>query len=148
MQILRNLTVVSVMAVLSASVSFGEVLEHPRNLKEEARVYEKAQKRWMWSTAALVAASFVDAHSSMGKMEANGLLRSADGRFGARGMGIKMGMVGGILFSQYMIVKKNPGLAGTLGWANFGMAGVKLGVAARNYGIDKPTPTVPQYLLR
>jgi hypothetical protein len=155
MQTLRKLSVLSLLAGLSATMSFGEVIEHPRNLKEESQIHQKAQRRWLWSTAALAAASFADIHSSLGKRESNGLLRSSDGTFGARGTGVKLAMVGGIVFGQYMLVKKNPALANAISFANFGMAGMKFAVAARNYGIDRPSvqnlsapaPT-PQYLLR
>ncbi len=142
---MRNLLVLTVLATLTASLSFGEVIEHPKNLKEEARVMEKAQKRWMWSAVALTAASFVDVSSSWGKIEANPLLRSSNGTFGAKGMGIKMGMMGGILLGQHFIAKKNPTLANALTVANYGMTAVKVGVAARNFGISKPTPS---YLLK
>ncbi len=141
--IMRTVLVLAVFTILTAQFGFGEAIEHPRNLKEEARVHEKAQKRWLWSAVALTAASFADVHSSWGKLEANGLLRSGNGTFGARGLGIKMGMVSGILFSQHLMVKQNPVLAKTLTWGNFGMAGLKLGVASRNYQIEKPA-----YLLR
>ncbi len=140
---MRNIMVLSIIALFTASFSQAEVIEHPKNIKEEARIQEKAQKRWMWSAIALTAASFADVHSSWGKMEANGILRSSDGTFGARGMGIKMGMVGGILLSQHLLVKKNPEMAKMLSVGNYGMTAVKLGVATRNYGIEKP-----KYLLR
>ncbi|MEO5953625.1 MAG: hypothetical protein ABIQ44_14255 [Chloroflexia bacterium] len=140
---MRNILVLTVFTALTANLSFAEVVDHPRNLKEEVRIQEKAQKRWMWSAIALTAASFADVNSSWGKQEANGLLRSSNGTFGAKGLGIKMGMVGGILFGQQMLVERKPGLARALTYTNYGMAGMKLGVAARNYGIAKP-----KYLLR
>jgi hypothetical protein len=140
---MRNLFAIALIATFSANFSFAEVIEHPRNLKEEARAYEKAQKRWMWSAIAVTAASLVDAHSSVGKRELNGVLRSADGTFGARGFGIKMGLVGGVLAGQYLMLKKQPEAAKGMMISNYGMAGVKLGVAARNYQIERPA-----YLLR
>ncbi|MBM3761634.1 MAG: hypothetical protein FJW36_15470 [Acidobacteria bacterium] len=140
---MRNLLVLTVFATLTAQMSFAEVLEHPRNLKEEARIQEKAQKRWMWSAIALTAASFADVHSSWGKREANSLLRSNDGTFGGKGLAIKMSMVGGILLGQHVMVSKSPSIAKALTFTNYGMAGMKIGVAARNYQIEKP-----KYLLR
>lgn len=140
---MRQLMVLTLIATLGASLSFGETLVHPRNLKEEAKVLENAKKRWMWSTVALVAASFADVHSSWGKSESNSLLRSQNGTFGAKGLGIKMGIVGGVLVGQYLVVEKNPRLANVMTYGNFGMAAVKTGVAARNYTIEKP-----KYLLR
>ena len=140
---MRNILVLTVFAALTANLSFAEGIEHPRNLKEESRIHEKAQKRWMWSALALGAASFADVTSSWGKLEANGLLRSSNGTFGAKGLGLKMGMMGGILYGQHLILKKNPALANAMTYTNFGMAGVKSAVAMRNYQIEKPS-----YLLR
>lgn len=141
---MRNILVLTVFAVLTANLSFAEVIEHPRNLKDEARIHEKAQRRWMWSAVALTAASFVDVSSSWGKLESNGMLRSSNGTFGAKGLGVKMGMVGGILVGQHFMAKKNPAMANAFSIANFGMAGVKVAVAARNYRIEAP----PKYLLK
>jgi hypothetical protein len=140
---MRNLYAIALIAIFTANMSFAEAIEHPRNLKEETRIHERAQKRWMWSAIAVTAASLVDAHSSVGKRELNGALRSADGTFGARGFGIKMGIVGGVLASQYVMVRKHPEAAKAMMISNYGMAGVKLGVAARNYQIERPA-----YLLR
>ena len=141
--IMRKLLVLTVFATLTANLSFAEALDHPRNLKEEARIHAKAQKRWMWSALALTAASFADVHSSWGKVEANRLLRSSNGTFGAKGLGIKMGIVSSILIGQQCMVKKNPALADMASYANYGLASLKVGVAARNYQIAKPA-----YLLR
>lgn len=140
---MRKIMVLSLFASLTASLSFADILEHPRNLKEETRIQEKAQKRWLWSAIALTAASFADVHSSWGKRETNSLLRSADGTFGAKGMAIKIGIVSGIVLSQRVLVSKSPAFTRPLTYANYGMAGMKFGVAAHNYGIAKPT-----YLLR
>lgn len=141
---MRQLMVLTLIATLGAGLSFGETaLIHPKNAKEEAKVMENAKKRWMWSSVALVAASFADVHSSWGKLESNGLLKSSNGTFGAKGFGIKMGLVSGVLLTQYVMVDKSPKLANALTWSNYGMAAVKTGVAARNYTIEKP-----KYLLR
>ena len=140
---MRKIMVLSLFASLTASLSFADIIEHPRNLKEETKIQEKAQKRWLWSAIALTAASFADVHSSWGKRETNSLLRSADGTFGAKGMGIKIGIVSGIVLSQRALVSKSPAFTRPLTYANYGMAGLKFGVAAHNYGIAKPT-----YLLR
>lgn len=140
---MRKFMVLSLLAVIAAGASFGEVVEHPRNLKEEASIHAKHKKLWMWSTVAVVAASFADSHSSWGKLESNGLLKSSNGTFGAKGFGLKMGMVGGILLGQKLMVDAKPGLAPAMTWLNFGTAGLKTAVAARNYGIEKP-----KYLLR
>jgi hypothetical protein len=135
---MRKIMALSLFAILTASVSFSETIEHPRNLKEEARIHSKAKRKLMWSTVALVAASFADVHSSWGKRESNPALQSANGGFGARGFGVKMGMIGGVVLGQYFLVKSKPELANAAAWTNFGIAGVTAGVAARNYTIAKP----------
>ena len=140
---MRKIMVLSLFASLTASLSFADILEHPRSLKEETKIQEKAQKRWIWSAVALSAASFADVHSSWGKRESNAMLRSADGIFGAKGLGVKLGIVSGIVLSQHLLVNRSPAFAKPLTYANFGMAGLKFGVAARNYTIAKPA-----YLLR
>lgn len=140
---MRKLLVLSVFATLTANLSFAEALEHPKNLKEETRIREKAQKRWMWSALALTAGSFADVHSSWGKVESNGLLRSSNGTFGAKGFGIKMGIVSSVLIGQHYMMQRNPNSATRTTWVNYGMAGLKVGVAARNYQIARPA-----YLMR
>jgi hypothetical protein len=101
------------------------------------------KQRLLWSTVALVAASFVDAHSSWDKRDLNSTLRSSNGTFGAKGFGVKMGMVGGIILGQQMLLRSNPNLGNAIAYTNFGFAGVKTAVAIRNYQISKPS-----YLLR
>jgi len=140
---MRKFMVLSLLAIFAAGASNAEVLEHPRNLKEEASVHAKHKKLWLWSTMAVVAASFADSHSSWGKLESNGLLKSQNGTFGAKGFGLKMGIVGGMLLGQKLILDAKPGLAPAMTWLNFGTAGLKTAVATRNYGIEKP-----KYLLK
>lgn len=135
---MRKIMALSLFAILTASVSFSETIDHPRNLKEEARIQSKAKQKLMWSTVALVAASLVDVHSSWGKRESNPALQGPNGRFGARGMGIKLGIVGGMIVGQHFLVKSRPELANAVAWTNFGIAGVTTGVAARNYTFSRP----------
>lgn len=142
----RKMGRIGILVVLMLSgvkLSEAEQWEHPRDRKQEARMMSKERKRWMWSAIALAAASLADSSSSLGKMEGNGLLRSGDGKFGARGVGIKMGALGGMLLSQHLLMEKDPGSARMLTWGNYGMAGVKAGVAIRNTGVEKPS-----YLMR
>ncbi|GAB4356157.1 MAG: hypothetical protein OHK0021_00450 [Bryobacter sp.] len=140
---MSKILALTIFAVLTANVSLAEVIEHPRNLKEEARIQSKVKQRLMWSTVAVVAASFADAHSSWGKRESNSLLQSNNGTFGAKGFALKMGMVGGFLLGQHLMIKANPNLAKPFTYANFGFAGLKTAVAVRNYQISRPA-----YLLR
>jgi hypothetical protein len=96
---------------------------------------------WVASCIALVAATSADMASSWGRNEANPMLRSADGRFGARGASIKLAMTGAMIVPQYLVMKRAPGSQRVFTIANFLQAGVYTGVAVRNYGVpDVPPP--------
>lgn len=91
---------------------------------------------WKWSQAALVAASVADVASSYGHMEANPLLRSTGGRFRARGLTIKMGVVGGILAAQHLQVKlrgRDRAPYGIMAVANITASAATATVAVRNW---------------
>lgn len=90
-------------------------------------------KLWWASVAALIGASFVDAHSSWGRQELNPVLRDANGHFGMKGVAIKGGIAGGVIAAQYFLLRNNNGAAKSMAIANFGMAGVFGGVAMYNH---------------
>ncbi len=140
---MQKIALVVMMLLSNVGQMAAEQWEHPRNRKEEARMMSKEKKRWVWSAIALTAASVADVSSSWGKVEGNPILRSKDGRFGARGFGIKMGMVGGILFAQHSMASRQPEFCNLLTIGNYTMTAAKTGVAVRNFGVEKP-----KYLLR
>jgi len=77
--------------------------------------------------------------SSWGRNEANPMLRSGDGRFGAKGASIKLAMAGAIIAPQLFVMKRAPGSQRLFTIANFLQAGLYTGVAIRNYGVhDSP----------
>ncbi len=91
----------------------------------------KAKRRLTF--AAAVAAQFLDVHSSVGRREANPLLRGPDGRFHlGRGVGLKLGVLAGMLAAQEL----RPAREWT--WINLGYAGATTGIAIRNYGLRPP----------
>lgn len=93
---------------------------------------------WKISAAALVSASAADIASSWGKCcEGNSLLASPDRRFGARGLAVKSGTLGGQLLLQYFVARKNPKLARVLGFVNFAGASALTAVAVHNYRIPQ-----------
>lgn len=100
----------------------------------EDRHERKANRVWVASMLALVAASGFDAGTSWGKQETNGLLASSDGTFGARGMGIKAGTAAAILIPQ-ILFRKNKGLRAKFTIGNFAGSAVFTGVAIHNVGI-------------
>lgn len=98
----------------------------------------KAKRRLTF--AAAVAAQFLDVHSSVGRREANPLLRGPDGRFHVgRGVGLKLGILGGLLAAQELL----PAREWT--WINVGYAGAAAAIAIRNYRLRPPAgaPPVP-----
>jgi len=88
----------------------------------------KAKRRLTF--AAVAAAQFLDVHSSIGKREANPLLRGADGRFHVgRGVGFKIGILAGLFAAQELHPKPY------WSWVNTSYAGFSTAVAVRNYGL-------------
>jgi hypothetical protein len=99
---------------------------------------QSGMRFWKISAAALVSASALDIASSWGKCcEGNSLLASPDRRFGARGLTIKSGALGGQLLLQYLVARKHPKLARVLGFVNIAGAGAITAVAIHNYGIPQ-----------
>ncbi len=95
----------------------------------------RTKKRWLLSVAVFVAAGVADAHSSYGGLEANPLLRSADGRLRARGVGIKFGLLGAVAGAECLIIRKNPEAANTVFVANLAGTAALTAVAVRNYRV-------------
>lgn len=90
---------------------------------------------WKWTAAALVAGTAADAASSYGRFEANPLLRGRDGRFGSRGIAIKIGAAGGTLLIERLIIRKNRRAARAFGFVNLAGAGTFGAVAVRNWRV-------------
>lgn len=90
------------------------------------------KKRWWVSIAALAAASVLDAHSSWNRPELNPMLQGPDGRFGHRGVAIKASIVGASSAFQWVLLKKEPKLAGTLAGVNSGLAAWSTAAVLRN----------------
>jgi hypothetical protein len=101
------------------------------------RTDRKAKLFWRISIAALVTASTMDAVTSMGKYESNGLLRGSDGKFGARGIALKAGITGITLLPQ-LLLRSHENLRKPFTIANFAQAGMYSGIAIHNAGIAKP----------
>ena len=107
----------------------------PLTIETAARraVDQAAYRRWKISLAPVLASQTLDVASSYGRRELNPLLAGPDGRFGARGAGIKLGAVAGILGIEYLIVKRHPGAARVLSHLNFSVSIVTGGFAAHNF---------------
>ncbi len=88
--------------------------------------------------AAAVAAQVLDLHSSVGKREANPLLRGPDGRFDlGRGAAFKLGILGALFAAQELHPSSH------WNWVNASYAGFSTAIAVRNYGLYVATPPAP-----
>lgn len=95
-----------------------------------------ADKKWISSMLALAGANVLDVHSSMGRYEANPLLRTTDGRFDVnRGAFIKIGASGSFLAVQWFLHRKHrsEGLDKAFTVTNSVLAGVVARTAFQNY---------------
>lgn len=83
-----------------------------------------ARRLWRASQVAVVAASAGDAASSWGRRELNPMLAGGSGRFGARGLGIKLGILGGAQVAQELLVRRATRAAAPAAAVNFGVTGL------------------------
>ncbi|MGH9584111.1 MAG: hypothetical protein ACRD4O_14380 [Bryobacteraceae bacterium] len=96
---------------------------------------DTVQRLWMGSICAVLAASAFDAASSWGKREANPLLASSNGNFGARGLAMKGGIAAAVLAPQWWF-RKHKQLRTAFILANFADAAVFTAVSAHNLGVS------------
>jgi hypothetical protein len=89
---------------------------------------------WISSVVAVAAASGLDAASSWGKLEDNGLLASSDGTFGMRGVVIKGALTAAGIVTQ-VLLRRNKHLLKRFAIVNLAEAGLFTGAAGYNFGI-------------
>ena len=110
---------------------------------EIASVKEKSdssgRRLWLASICAVVVASSFDAATSWGKYEANSVLASSDGRFGAKGVSIKAAIAGAGLLPQ-LLLRHHKDFRTTFTIANFAEAAIYTGVSVHNLGIPAAKP--------
>jgi hypothetical protein len=92
---------------------------------------------WIASIFTSVAATAVDAATSWGKVEGNGLLASSNGTFGARGVAIKAGLEAVSIVPQ-ICMRKHKDMKGIFAMVNLGEAGIFAGIAVHNLDVPKP----------
>lgn len=96
----------------------------------------KAKRRLTF--VAVAVAQALDVHSSIGRREANPLLRGPNGRFDVgRGVALKVGILTGLFFAQEKSDRPY------WKWVNTSYAGFSTSVAIRNYGLRKNKPPAP-----
>lgn len=94
---------------------------------------EIAKGQYRLSLLAVAAGTGMDIASSWNRPEANGLLRSPDGRFAARGVAVKISLIGAVVGIQALVLRRRPEMRGFASRVNFGI-GVGTGaVAVRNW---------------
>ena len=92
---------------------------------------------WIASMLAMAAASGMDAGTSWGKLEGNSLLASPDGRFGAKGVSIKVGIAAGVIIPQ-ILLRRHRELRMPFSLGNFAQAAIFGGIAIHNLGVAAP----------
>jgi hypothetical protein len=104
---------------------------------EEDRHERRRKYIWIASIFAMAAGTGADAATSWHKRESNSLLASSDGTFGAKGLGIKAGLAGGLLLPQ-LLFRRHKDLRTAFTVGNFAQAGIFTGIAIHNAGIAAP----------
>ncbi len=103
---------------------------------------KRSRRIWLMSIPMLIAGNALDARSSWGKPETNGLLQGTAGRFDGRSAAIKFGITGALLAGQFTMVRawrRNPQTQDTVlkGWttSNLIFGSAAAGIAWHNYRI-------------
>ncbi|HMD71708.1 MAG TPA: hypothetical protein VKF41_10220 [Bryobacteraceae bacterium] len=136
MQKLMLAVVLGGLCLHAADIPAGELL--PATVLRSANGEHRNQLTlWKASMAALMAANAADAVSSWGKPELNPALSGSAGRFGKEGALLKLGLAGGVVTVEFLVLRRrrSRSLAKALAWINFGDAAVTGAVAGRNFGI-------------
>lgn len=136
---MKKLVLCLLMGISMVSLSFAEGPADPALEAPGAQHPAPGRDLWRASVAAVAAANLMDAGSSWGKRELNPGLSGSNGRFGGQGAVLKLGMVGGVMGLEWLVLRRQPSakLRRRLAWVNFGSAGVTGAMAIRNLGIPR-----------
>jgi hypothetical protein len=106
---------------------------------EPRATHATGKNLWRVSVVTLAAANVLDAHSSWGKHELNPNLSGNNGSFGREGALLKLGIVGGLIVVESLVLHNRPSAKFRRGLAliNFGSASVTGAMAIRNFGIPR-----------
>ena len=126
------------MSIWGVSASFAGgpaecTVEPPRSTQSGAK------NLWRASIAAVGAVNILDAASSWGKRELNPNLAGNNGAFGGQGAVLKLGMIGGVLVLESIVLRHQPStkLYRRLAAINFAGGSVTGATAIRNLGIPR-----------
>ena len=110
--------------------------------ESSSRPARRSRNAWLISIPVFVLANILDAHSSWGKPEANGLLQGRQGRFDGRSVALKSAIAGAVIAGEYGLARSRPGGDGSgnavyLGSAcsNFVTSAILSVTAMRNYRV-------------
>lgn len=92
-----------------------------------------ARRQYRLSLLALAAGTGMDIASSWDQPEVNPLLRSRDGRFGHRGVAIKLSLVGSVVAAQALVLRRRPEMRKFTSRVNFALGAGTGAVAVRNW---------------
>jgi hypothetical protein len=106
---------------------------------EPRATHATGKNLWRVSVVTLAAANVMDAQSSWGKHELNPNLSANNGRFGGEGALLKLGIVGGMIVVESLVLRNRPSSKFHRGLAliNFGSASVTGAMAIRNFGVPR-----------
>ena len=89
----------------------------------------RKNKLWRASLFVLASASAADACTSWGQLEANPLVRGANGAFGVRSATMKVSLTGAAMLLQWRMARRDPRMTPYFATANMAVAGVLTGAA-------------------
>jgi hypothetical protein len=121
----------------SASAADAIPVIQPVRIESAARraADQTVMLRWKMSVAPVFASQALDVASSYGMRELNPMLASPDGRFEAKGAGIKLGSTAAIVGLEYLVLRKHPRAARIFTKVNWSVSIVTTGFAAHNFAI-------------
>jgi hypothetical protein len=96
---------------------------------------ERAYRNWKLSLVPVFASQTLDVASSYGMRELNPMLADANGRFGSKGVSMKLGTTAAIVTIEYLIVRKHPKAARLFSKLNWAGSAVTTGFVVHNYAI-------------
>ena len=77
----------------------------------------------------------MDVASSYNRLEVNPMLAGPNGRFGAKGVAVKVGVSGAILGAEYLVIRRYPGSSRIFAKLNWAAGFITIGVSAHNFAI-------------
>lgn len=90
-------------------------------------------RNWNVSVSFVMGAQVLDAASSRGAYELNPLL--GRGPFGSRQVMTKGAIVGSLILSEWLVMRKRPETRRAWAYTNYAIAGATTGIAVRNWRI-------------